>query len=30
MRITVLTQASCHACDQAKLVVSRLAADYSF
>ncbi|TFB58783.1 thioredoxin family protein [Cryobacterium sp. TMT2-17-1] len=30
MRITVLTQASCHACDQAKLVVSRLSADYSF
>ena len=30
MRITILTQASCHACDQAKLVLSRLAADYSF
>ena len=30
MQITILTQASCHACDQAKLLLSRLAADYSF
>ncbi|TFD79181.1 glutaredoxin family protein [Cryobacterium fucosi] len=30
MRITILTQASCPSCEQAKLVLSRLSRDHSF
>jgi glutaredoxin len=30
MRITILTQASCSSCEQAKLVLARLARDHRF